>query len=158
MRLKKCFLLFSLLSSCVLQAQDTLQVSGEPQKFTKKQSPTIENNVIDTVVHKQDFFKKEIKSLGQLDSIVEYQDLERASEIDDKWLEELYNNSLFDTIYRTVSELDYKTVYYPELPTDTLKARLAELNARTPFNVEYNPALESVIKSFLKNRRRSFEK
>ena len=61
MRLKKCFLLFSLLSSCVLQAQDTLQVSGEPQKFTKKQSPTTVTNVIDTVVDKQDFFKKEIK-------------------------------------------------------------------------------------------------
>ncbi|MDB9960519.1 LysM peptidoglycan-binding domain-containing protein [Oceanihabitans sp.] len=158
MRLQKCFLLFSILSSCVLNAQDTLQFSVESQKRTKQQLETVETNVIDTVVDKQDFYKKEIKSLGQLDSIAEFQDIEHASQIDEKWLDELYNNSLFDTIYRSVSELDYKAVYYPELPTDTLKARLAELNARTPFNVEYNPALESVIKSFLKNRRRSFEK
>lgn len=81
-----------------------------------------------------------------------------AKQIDEKWLEELYSNSLYDTIYKTVSELDYKTVDYPELLTDTLKARLKRLNARTPFNVEYNPALENVIKHFLKTRRKSLEK
>ena len=81
-----------------------------------------------------------------------------AAEIDQKWLEELYSNNLFDTIYKSVSELKYDPIDYPELPTDTLKARLKELNARTPFNIEYNPSLESVIKSYLKNRRQSMEK
>ncbi|GGH37756.1 LysM peptidoglycan-binding domain-containing protein [Mangrovimonas yunxiaonensis] len=81
-----------------------------------------------------------------------------AMELDQKWLDELYSNTLFDTIYKTVSELDYKPVAYPELSTDTLKARLEKLNARTPFNIAYNPSLESVIKSFLKNRRKSMEK
>ena len=81
-----------------------------------------------------------------------------AAEIDKKWLEELYSTSSFDTIYKTVSELEYKEIYYPELPTDTLKKRLSELNARTPFNVKYNPSLESVIKNFLKHRRPYFEK
>lgn len=157
MQLKRCFLLFSILSSCVLHAQDTLQFPAESAR-PLDQELQADSNVKDTVLDKQAFYKKEIKSVEQIDSIAEFQDLEYASQIDEKWLEELYNNSLFDTIYRSVSELDYKVVYYPELPTDTLKARLAELNARTPFNVEYNPALESVIKSFLKNRRRSFEK
>jgi len=64
MRLQKCFLLFSILSSCVLNAQDTLQFSVESQKRTKQQLETVETNVIDTVVDKQDFYKKEIKSLG----------------------------------------------------------------------------------------------
>ncbi|WP_027138098.1 lytic transglycosylase domain-containing protein [Gaetbulibacter saemankumensis] len=81
-----------------------------------------------------------------------------AAELDKKWLEELYSNSLYDTIYKSVTELTFEEVEYPELPTDTLKARLAELNARTPFNVEYNPSLESVIKSYLKNRRESLQK
>jgi membrane-bound lytic murein transglycosylase D len=81
-----------------------------------------------------------------------------ASELDRKWLEELYSNSLFDTIYKTVVDLDYEPVDYPELPTDTLKARLERLNARTPFNVEYNPSLESVIKHYLKNRRNTLER
>ncbi|WP_179317162.1 LysM peptidoglycan-binding domain-containing protein [Winogradskyella undariae] len=85
-------------------------------------------------------------------------DLPEAAKLDEKWLEELYNNSLFDTIYKSIAEMNYKPVDYPELSTDTLKARLERLNARTPFNVEYNESLESVIKSYLKHRRRSFEK
>lgn len=85
-------------------------------------------------------------------------DYAQALEIDQKWLDELYSNNLFDSIYSTVSELTYEEVDYPELPTDTLKARLAELNTKTPFNVEYNPALESVIKSYLKHRRQSLER
>jgi len=85
-------------------------------------------------------------------------DLPEAAELDKKWLEDLYSNSLFDTIYKSVTELRYEPVYYPELSTDTLKARLARLNAKTPFNVEYNTSLESVIKSYLKHRRNSFER
>ncbi|MFD2822526.1 LysM peptidoglycan-binding domain-containing protein [Lacinutrix iliipiscaria] len=158
MRLQIFFIGLTFLSFSVLNAQDTLQVSNTSQKLTEQELEAGEKYIIDTVIDGQAFYKKEIKSLEQLDSIVEFKDHEHASQLDEKWLEELYSTSLFDTIYRTVSELDYKDVYYPELPTDTLKARLAELNARTPFNVEYNPSLESVIKSFLKNRRKSFEK
>ncbi|WP_296315338.1 lytic transglycosylase domain-containing protein [Winogradskyella sp. UBA3174] len=91
-------------------------------------------------------------------SIKNLEDLQEATELDEKWLEELYNNSLFDSIYKSVSELTYEPVDYPELTTDTLKARLKRLNARTPFNVEYNPSLESVIKNYLKNRRTSMER
>lgn len=79
-------------------------------------------------------------------------DYPKMSELDSLWKQELYNSSLFDTIYKSVTELKYEPVEYVDLPTDTLKARLAELNARTPFNVEYNPSLESVIKNYLKNR------
>ncbi|NRB59569.1 MAG: LysM peptidoglycan-binding domain-containing protein [Winogradskyella sp.] len=86
------------------------------------------------------------------------EDLPEVAELEQKWLEELYNNSLYDTIYKTVSELTYEHVDYPELTTDTLKARLERLNARTPFNVEYNPQLESVIKKYLKHRRKSLER
>lgn len=86
------------------------------------------------------------------------EDHPHASEIDEKWLEELFSNSLYDTIYKSITELEYKEIYYPELPTDTLKKRLKELDAKTPFNIEYNSSLESVIKGYLKSRRRSFEK
>ncbi|WP_317196460.1 lytic transglycosylase domain-containing protein [Robertkochia flava] len=40
------------------------------------------------------------------------------------------------------------------LPTDTLKARLELLNQKTPFHIEYNPILESVINNYLKNRKK----
>ncbi|MFP4844569.1 LysM peptidoglycan-binding domain-containing protein [Winogradskyella sp. PE311] len=96
----------------------------------------------------------EIDSLG----INKLEDLAEAAELDQKWLDELYSNTLYDTIYKSVAELTYEPVNYPELTTDTLKARLARLNARTPFNVEYNPSLESVIKRYLKTRRSSMER
>lgn len=91
-------------------------------------------------------------------NIKNLKDHPEAAQLDQKWLEELYSNSLYDTIYKSVTELTYEPVDYPELSTDTLKARLERLNARTPFNVEYNPSLESVIKRYLKHRRTSLER
>lgn len=87
------------------------------------------------------------------DSLV-FQDHSFANEVDKKWMRELYSSGLFDTINSTIADLEYGEVIYEELPTDTLKARLARLNQKTPFNIEYNPSLESVIKMFLKNRRK----
>ncbi|CAH8282835.1 membrane-bound lytic murein transglycosylase D [Mariniflexile fucanivorans] len=81
-----------------------------------------------------------------------------AADFDQKWLEELYSNSLYDTIYNSITELTFDEVEYPELSTEVLKTRLADLSSKTPFNVEYNPGLESVIKSYLKNRRGSLQK
>jgi membrane-bound lytic murein transglycosylase D len=45
-----------------------------------------------------------------------------------------------------------------ELPTELLKARLQEMDEKSPFHIEYNQGLENIIKSFLKNRKRSFER
>ena len=72
-----------------------------------------------------------------------------VQQIEKQWLSELYNNTLYDTLTSAVSNQSYEAIYFPELPTDTLKKRLAILNAKTPFNIEYNPSLESVIKSYL---------
>jgi len=85
------------------------------------------------------------------DSLNNFQlvDVSLAADYERKWLQELYENSLYDTIYKSVEELEYEEVDYPELPTDTLKNRLEKLNAKTPFNIAYNPSLESVIKSYL---------
>ncbi len=127
-------------------------------RLTQDQLIAGEDYVIDTIIDGQAYFKKAIKELQLAELPKVLQDDEFASNIDKKWLEELYSTTLFDTIYRDVSDLKYNAVYYPELSTDTLKARLKRLNAKTPFNVEYNPALESVIKSFLKNRHQSFER
>ncbi|GAA3588502.1 LysM peptidoglycan-binding domain-containing protein [Flavivirga amylovorans] len=101
---------------------------------------------------------KLIKAVLDSTSIKKLEDNEFAAKLDEKWFEELYSNTLFDTIYKSVTELTFEAVDYPELHTDTLKARLKELDARTPFNVAYNPALESVIKSYLKHRRKSIQK
>ncbi|MEN3323802.1 LysM peptidoglycan-binding domain-containing protein [Mariniflexile soesokkakense] len=81
-----------------------------------------------------------------------------VADFDQKWLEELYSNSLYDTIYNSISELAFEEVDYPELSTELLKSRLLDLSSKTPFNVEYNPGLESVIKSYLKHRKGSMQK
>ncbi len=85
-------------------------------------------------------------------------DMPRAAEIDSLWRLELTNSDLFETMQRSILDQDYAEVTLKELPTDTLKARLQKLNARTPFNVEYNPALESVIKSYLKRNKKGLER
>ncbi len=100
-----------------------------------------------------------VTSTSVKDSLVYIaQDHPKMSRLDSLWKQELYNSSLFDTIYKSVTELAYEPVEYIDLPTDTLKARLKELNARTPFNVEYNASLESVIKNYLKNRHEHLER
>ena len=95
-----------------------------------------------------------------LDSLTlrKLEDNEIASAYDEKWLEELYGNTLFDTIYESITDIKFEEIDFPELSTDTLKARLHKLSAKTPFNIEYNPGLESVIKSYLKNRRSTMQR
>lgn len=85
-------------------------------------------------------------------------DHDNVSRIDSLWMRELTNSELFENMYKTVTNMEYDSVAYNELTTEVLKQRLEVLNQKTPFNVEYNPALESVIKSFLKNRRKTLER
>lgn len=120
--------------------------------------PIVQKIITDTLIDGRSQVIKTVQPIIDSTNIKKLQDNELAAEFDQKWLAELYNSSLYDTIYKSVSELEYDEVYYPDLPTDTLKKRLKELNARTPFNIEYNTSLESVIKSYLKNRRQSLEK
>lgn len=81
-------------------------------------------------------------------------DRKDAAKYDRMWLKELYENqSLFDSIYNTVTELEVDSLYHYDLDTETLKARLKILDQKTPFNIAYNPSLENVIKTFLTRKR-----
>jgi len=100
-----------------------------------------------------------VVNLSTKDTILfDLKDTPIARNIDSIWLNELYNSSRFDEVYGSIAEENYEPVEYEELPTDVLKMRLEELNTKTPFNIEYNPSLESVIKSYLKNRRKTMGK
>ncbi|MEJ2112734.1 MAG: LysM peptidoglycan-binding domain-containing protein [Flavobacteriaceae bacterium] len=121
------------------------------------QNDTNQTIISDTIIDGNTYNLQELKPA--IDTITkQLEDHKEAANYDQKWFDELYNSSLYDTIYKSVSELKYDSIYYPDLPTDTLKLRLALLNAKTPFNVEYNPSLESVIKSYLKNRKETLER
>ncbi len=91
-------------------------------------------------------------------TIFDLKDMALARKKDSLWLKELYKSDLFEDVYNSVTNQEYGMVDYDELPTEVLKQRLKELDARTPFKVEYNPSLESVIKQYLKNRRGSLER
>lgn len=80
--------------------------------------------------------------------------------IDERWMAELSNEEIFEEMQNDVTEIDIDSlgnVNY-DLSTEVLKKRLAKLDAQSPFNIEHTPALENVIKAFLKNRKGSMER
>lgn len=89
-------------------------------------------------------------------SFVKY---DKVVKIDNLWLKELASASEFstDSTMRIDSlNLDEEVVF--DLPVELLKERLKKLDEKSPFDIEYNPALENIIKSFLKNRKKSYER
>lgn len=83
---------------------------------------------------------------------------EMASCVDSLWVKELNNMDLYDLMANDVRSFDLDEKVDFELSTELLKSRLKEMDARSPFNIEYNPGLENIIKSFLKNRKKSYER
>ena len=90
---------------------------------------------------------------------MQLEDLPEAAKYDRKWMEELQKNTtLYQEMYSAVQEPDTTLDPLDNFNTDVLKQRLTELNEKTPFNIEYNPALESVIKSFLRGKKDLMER
>src|SRR5690606_15206631 len=83
------------------------------------------------------------------------QDMGAAWRYDSLWLKEIRGSAqhFSDMLLEVQGESDGEADHAYDLPTDTLKARLARLDEKSPFNIAYNPSLESVIKSFLTRRR-----
>lgn len=76
--------------------------------------------------------------------------------IDSLVLESKYNSPLYDTITYYMSNAERKDITGVELTKETLQERLKAIDAKTPFHIAYNPALEKVIKSYLKHRRKYY--
>ncbi|HET8838688.1 MAG TPA: LysM peptidoglycan-binding domain-containing protein [Flavobacteriaceae bacterium] len=81
-----------------------------------------------------------------------------ASEIDSLWQEKLMHSDFYAEMQEIVQNAPYEEVTISYLPTDTLKSRLAKLDAKTPFKIEYNPSLESVINRYLKRNKKTMER
>ena len=54
--------------------------------------------------------------------------------------------------------LSLKRLSFQNFPPTRLRCVCSKMSAKTPFNIEYNPGLESVIKSYLKNRRSTLQR
>jgi len=90
---------------------------------------------------------------------VNYQELfstEDLKMIDSLLIEEKFNSSLFDSIQYVINDKDILANTTTVLTTELLKKRLHDLNVKTPFHLEYNPALEKVINSYLKHRKKYY--
>ena len=108
----------------------------------------------------------ESKGIDVLESKLSYLDSikktfvkdEMASCIDSLWMKELTNLDLYNDITNDIENINIDEKVDYELPTELLKSRLEAMNAKSPFRIEYNESLENVIRSFLKYRKKSFER
>lgn len=153
--IRKAVLAALLFSAPAVKAQEAIP-EGENQTKTTTVSntnQTAEPANLDLKVDQEtlDGFKV-IDTNGQ--KTFALQDQETARKYDSLWLRELYQSAqLFSELELEIINQNDEVVEMVDLPTDTLKARLALMNEKTPFNISYNPSLESVIKSFLVRKR-----
>ena len=91
-------------------------------------------------------------------TVIELQDYKNAKLFDNQWRAEFIDDSLYDSITKIVKEETFENIDFPELSSDTLRARLQELDSKTPFHISYNPALETLIKKRLKQRKVHYER
>lgn len=91
-------------------------------------------------------------------TVIELQDYKNAILFDNQWRAEFIDDSLYYSIIKIVKEETFENIDFPELSSDTLRARLQELDSKTPFHISYNPALETLIKKRLKQRKVLYER
>ena len=107
----------------------------------------------------QDIFTKPQSNVSYLDSIKKTFIKDNiASCVDSLWMKELTSLDLYNDFENDIKNinLDEKVDY--ELPTALLKQRLKDMDSKSPFHIEYNQGLENIIKSFLKNRKKAYER
>ena len=105
-----------------------------------------EDTIVNVMKDSLQVVSKDIK----LDSIVS------MATIDSLWIEIMYSSPLYEK--QVATEQNVKELAMPNLTTEVLKQRLEALDANTPFNLEYNPVLERLIKSYLKTRSKYYPK
>jgi membrane-bound lytic murein transglycosylase D len=132
MIIKKITTLVLLLASTAIFAQDDLSITPFKKPQTKKE---VLDSIKATFVH---------------DNI--------ATCIDSMWMKELASLDLYNELTLDIKNINVDEKVEYELPTELLKERLKRLDEKSPFNIEYNVGLENVIKSFLKYRKKGFER
>jgi len=102
--------------------------------------------------------KPEVK-LSYLDSVKStFKKNDVAAKADSLWMKELTSLDIYDDLSKDIQTINSDVTVDQELPTELLKQRLQAMNEKSPFNIEYNQGLENLIKSFLKNRKKSFSR
>jgi len=81
-----------------------------------------------------------------------------VTEIDDFWIKELTNNDIYEQWSQDLQNLESERWVDFELPTELFKERLELLDQKSMFSVEHNQIIESVTKSYLKNRKDALQR
>lgn len=76
--------------------------------------------------------------------------------IDSLLMNAKYKSPLYHSFTYIIDNAETKHVSEVEVSTELLKTRLQALDAKTPFHIAYNPALEKIIKAYLKYRKRYY--
>ena len=123
-----------------------------PAKSVKRQDTiTLQDFKIDTILSNLNF--------SHSDSLILYlKDQKKAKYSDSLWLKELYDSTRFEEVFGSITSEEIEFTEYEDLPTELLKHRLEQLDAKTPFDISYNPSLERLIKHYLKTRRTSMSR
>jgi len=132
MIVKKISIVVSVLFSISMFAQETAKTEAEIK-------PIVKISYLDSV---KNSFKKDVA----------------ATRVDSLWMNELTSLDIYDDLTKDIQTINTDVTVDEELPTDLLKQRLQAMNEKSPFNIEYNQGLENIIKSFLKNRKKSFSR
>lgn len=77
--------------------------------------------------------------------------------VDSLWMKELANQDLFEGMQEDL-RLNPDVEVNFGLSSELLKERIAHLDSKSPFHIEYNKGLENIIKNYLKNRPRAYER
>ncbi|KQB41271.1 LysM peptidoglycan-binding domain-containing protein [Flavobacterium aquidurense] len=110
-------------------------------------------------VAKTDLEIKPIVKISYLDSVKNsFKRDEMATRVDSLWMNELVSLDIYDDLTKDIQTINTDVTVDEELPTELLKQRLQAMNEKSPFEIEYNQGLENIIKSFLKNRKKSFSR
>jgi membrane-bound lytic murein transglycosylase D len=115
-------------------------------------------------VFSQDIVKSDIEikpevKISYLDSIKNtFVKDKLCTRVDSLWMNELTSLDIYDDLTKDIQTINKDVTVDQELPTELLKQRLLVMNEKSPFEIEYNQGLENIIKSFLKNRKKSFSR
>lgn len=110
-------------------------------------------------VAKADIQIKPDVKISYLDSVKNsFKKDQMCTRVDSLWMNELVSLDIYDDLTKDIQTINTDISVDEELPTELLKQRLQVMNEKSPFEIEYNQGLENIIKSFLKNRKKSFSR
>ncbi|WP_456315206.1 LysM peptidoglycan-binding domain-containing protein [Pseudomonas shirazensis] len=110
-------------------------------------------------VAKANFEVKPDVKISYLDSVKNsFKKDQMCTRVDSLWMNELVSLDIYDDLTKDIQTINTDVTVDEELPTELLKQRLQVMNEKSPFEIEYNQGLENIIKSFLKNRKKSFSR